>query len=115
MAYNWLKASNNARTSLVTGINSTDTTIVVASGDGSLFPSSGRFRITLWGSEYQTPKDDSNMEIIEIASISTDTMTVTTRGAESTTGVSHSAGCNVALLVTSGYIDEMQTYIETYA
>lgn len=50
MAYDWLKTSNNARTSLATAIDADDTSIVVTTGDGSLFPSSGRFRITIWGS-----------------------------------------------------------------
>lgn len=115
MAYDWLKASNNARTTLDTTIDSDDTSVVVASGDGSLFPSSGSFRITIWGAQYASPKDDSNMEIIEIASISTDTMTVTTRGVESTSGVAHTAGDNVALLVTAGYITEIQDNVDSNA
>ena len=115
MSYDWLKTSNNARTTLAVAIGSSDLSVEVFLGDGSLFPQSGRFRITIWSADYSTPKEDVGMEILEVSSISGDVMTVSSRASESTTASAHSIGDNVALLVTSGYIEEMQTYIETYA
>lgn len=82
--------ANNANTTLNGGINNSTTTLTVASSTG--FPSAtspNQFRIII------------DSEIMIVTAISGTTWTVT-RGAESTTAVSHSSGAPVAHIVTAG-------------
>lgn len=98
--------TNNAATALDTGINNSVLTIVVAAGDGSLFPT-GPCWVTIFD-------DDVTLgEIVQIDSRSGDTFTVNAsgRGAQNTVAQSWTAGVNVQLLVTAAALDEIQEAI----
>lgn len=84
------QVSNSATTTLSAGINSSDASLTVASA--SLFPTSGRFRILI------------DSEILIVTAVSGTTFTVT-RGAEGTTGASHSNGATVRLILTAASFD----------
>jgi hypothetical protein len=82
-----VKFSNNASGTIASSINSTTTTIVLTSGQGSLFPALGAndyFFATLVDSS-------NNLEIVKVTARSTDTMTVV-RGQDGTSGRSYTAG-----------------------
>ena len=90
------KFTNNAVATLSASINSTATTVTVASGQGALFPtlSSGDYF-------YATIIDSSNnIEIIKVTARSTDSLTVV-RAQEGTTGRSFTGGDNISLRVTA--------------
>lgn len=75
-------AKNFALVTVSTGYGSTDTTIVLAAGNGALLPTPP-FNATWWNStDYSTPTLDPNVEIVRVTNIATDTLTVT-RGQES--------------------------------
>lgn len=99
--------ANNVESLIVDDpLSSSSTTLNVETGDGSLFPDSFPFVITVWDeSTYSDPTDDPNMEIMYVTSKSSDTLTVT-RGQESTSGVEHSNGSRVAMLFTAGIIND---------
>ncbi len=92
----FLKVKNRATSTLASGITDTDTTLTVATGDGSKFPSSGDFHITI---------ED---EILKCTARSGDTLTVT-RAQEGTSAASHDAGKTVSLNITAAIIEELQT------
>lgn len=76
---------NNASTTLNGAINNSVTTVTVT--DGSVFPSTGNFRVLV---------DD---EIMHVTAVSTNDLTVN-RGVESTTAASHSNGATITHIVT---------------
>jgi hypothetical protein len=96
----FLNVTDRATTTLYTTINSSNTTIVLNTGDGALFPSTN-FIITI------------ENERILIDSRSTDTLTVNVsgRGYTGSTAASHTAGVAVQLRVTAQSITEMQSAI----
>jgi hypothetical protein len=90
--------TNNAATTLASGINSSVTSLTVASGTGSLFPNPSApdyFLVTLQGVA-GTP-----IEIVKVTARSTDTFTIV-RAQESTTASSFSTGDKVELRITAG-------------
>ena len=90
------KFKNNAVATLSASINSSVTTITVASGQGALFPSlsSGDYF-------YATLIDSSNnIEIVKVTGRASDTFTVV-RGQESTTARSYIGGDKISLNVTA--------------
>jgi len=88
---------NRAKSFLASAISSSDTTLTLQSGGGSLFPNAP-FVITI------------DNEILRVTAKSGDTFTVT-RGYEGTTPASHSTGASVELRVTAGAISEIHTAI----
>jgi hypothetical protein len=90
-----LSLKNRAESTLASGITDVATTLVVATGEGSKFPTSN-FLVTI---------DD---EILLCSSRASDSLTVS-RGQESTTPVEHDAGAKVKLRITAGTITELQT------
>ena len=92
-----LQVKNNARSTLASGIGSTDTSLTVATGEGSKFPSTTPFRISI------------DNEIIEVGAVSSDTFSSLTRGVEGTTAAAHSAGAIVELRITADIINQLQT------
>ena len=91
-----IKFTNNAISTLASGITNSATSITVASGDGSKFP-------TLTGSEYfrATLIDASNnLEIVKVTARSSDVLTVT-RAQESTTARAFSSGDRIELRITA--------------
>jgi len=91
-----IKWTNNATTTIASGISNSDTTITVAGGTGALFPTLGvgdRF--------YATLNDSSNnIEIVEVTARSGDVMTVV-RGQDGTTALSWVGGDKFELRPTA--------------
>jgi hypothetical protein len=88
---------NNAKTTLASGITSSATSITVA--DGSVFP-------TLTGSDtfFCTLDDGTNIEIVEVTAVSSNTLTVT-RAQDNTSATSFSTGTVVELRLTAGILN----------
>ena len=111
----FLQTKNNAK-STSTGLDNTDdpVTFSVGAGEGALFPDTadGSFRVTVWSTSYADPGDDTNMEILEVTSRSTDSF-IATRAKEDTSNVAHSGTVNVALLSTSGLREELADALKT--
>ena len=101
--------TNNAKTTLASGLASGGTSISVTTG--SVFPTEGNFRVTIWSSSYGSPGLDANAEIIEVSSRSSNTLTVldSGRGLESTSDLTHSSGSNIALTLTAGVLERIQS------
>jgi hypothetical protein len=88
--------TNDPSTTLNGGINDSVTSLVV--NDGSLFPTTGNFRILI------------NSEILLVTSISTNTLTVV-RAQEGTSAAAHSDTDDVILIVTAESVKNvMQDY-----
>lgn len=100
MATTFLKVTNRAKASLAAAITDTDTSLIVNTGAGALFPSTYPFHITI---------ED---EILSCTNRSTDTMTVV-RAQQGTTAVAHSMGKDVQLRVTAKSIDDLNTAVNT--
>ncbi len=89
--------TNRANTTLNGAI--TDVTLTITVVDGNVFPSSGRFKITI---------ED---EIIDIASRSTHVLTAESRGDEGTGNVAHSNAIAVAMQMTAGHYETVRDAI----
>ena len=90
----FLKITNNAISTLDADINSSVTSLAVASGDGALFPSTYDFHITI------------DNEIMAVTNRSTDTFTIV-RAQQGTSAASHTAGAAVELRITVKHIDDI--------
>ncbi len=108
------EVKNNAISTVVSGElnNTTDpVTFSVASGEGSKFPSSGSFWVTIWDkTTYADPGDDPNMEILLCTSRTGDDLTAD-RAEQGTSAVAHTGTPTVALLVTEQNIKDIHTAI----
>lgn len=93
--------SNNAKSTLTSGINNSVTSVTVASG--SNFPSPT-------GADYfwATLDDGSNIEIVKVTARSSNTMTVT-RAQQGTSAHTFSAGTRFELRVTKQTLEDLQT------
>jgi hypothetical protein len=89
--------ANNAASTLNGAINNSTTTIVVATGEGSRFPSVGNFRLMIG-------LDPFTAEIVLATARTGDTITVT-RGQEGTTAQSWGNGTSVTHILTAGAIN----------
>lgn len=103
---------NNAYSVLSAGVAAGDTTLVVKSGEGSLFPSPSAgqwFPVTL-------VKQDGTLEICHCTARTADSLTVT-RGQEGTTAVSWSANERIELRLTKEALEEFvqQGTLDLYA
>jgi hypothetical protein len=90
--------TNNAATTLASGITNVATTLTVATGTGALFPSPTApdvFYVTLENAAGTT------REIVQVTARSTDTFTIV-RAQEGTTGTAFSAADKVELRLTAG-------------
>lgn len=98
-----IKFKNNAASTLSVAISASDLGLVVAAGDGTLFPS-------LTGGEYfyLTIQDlEENYEIVKVTARSSDSMTIV-RAQEDTTARSFAAGSLVELRITNqGLLDKI--------
>ena len=91
-----IKFTNNATTTLASGINSSATSLTVATGAGALFPSlsgSDVFYVTLANLA-------GSVEIVKVTARSTDTFTIV-RAQDNTTALSWSTGDKVELRPTA--------------
>ena len=98
-----VKVSNNAFGTLSAGINTSDTTITVDSGQGARFPSLG-------ANEYffATLVDTSNnLEIVKVTARSTDSMTVV-RAQDNTTAAAFSIGDRFELRPVAALFEAIQ-------
>jgi len=100
-----VKFSNNASATLAASINTTVTTIVVSTGQGSLFPSLGASDFF-----YATLVDASNnIEIVKVTARVSDTLTVV-RGQDGTAGRSYTAGDRIELRPVAAALNAIQDY-----
>jgi len=105
-----IKFTNNAISTLASGISNSDTSITVVSGGGTKFPS-------LTGSEYfrATLIDTSNnLEIVKVTARSGNVLTVT-RAQESTTARNFSTGDRIELRITAQSLLDAATTLTSLA
>lgn len=101
-----LKNKNFAFSTLGGSVAIGATSLSVASGTASRFPSSGSFRCVIWGAAYASPLDDPNREIVTLTFSSGDVFTCA-KAAESTTDRAWALGDNIAHVITAGKLDEI--------
>jgi hypothetical protein len=87
--------------------------LVVQAGDGAKFPSTGAFNATIW--PVSTQPTTANAEIVRVASISTDTFTIT-RAQESSSARTVVVGDQIAATITAKTLTdvELDQYPNTY-
>lgn len=96
------------------GYDASATTIVLATSEGSKFPSfpGNTFNLTWWNStDYADPADDPTKEIIKVAARTGDTLSSITRGQEGTTAAAHNVSgkvYKVALTLTAKMLDDIE-------
>jgi len=100
-ATTFLSVKNRATSLLAGTIAGGDLSLAVTGGDGVKFPTTYPFHITI------------HNEILVCTNVTTDTLTVT-RGAEGTTGASHTAGATVSLNITSQIISDLDTAVNKH-
>lgn len=101
----FLKVKNRAYSKLAAALTAVALTVDVTAGEGSKFPSTYPFHITI---------ED---EILEVTDVSTDTLTFT-RAAQGTSAAAHPNKAYVALNITAKSITDLNTavnFIEKYA
>lgn len=96
-----IKFANNAVGTLSAGITNTDTSLVLASGQGAAFPS-----LSAGDYFYLTLGSAGNTEIVKVTARSGDTLTVV-RAQESTTAKAYVAGTATQLLVTAAGLSDL--------
>ena len=97
-----MKFTNNATSTLASSINSSVTSLSVATGGGALFP-------TLSGSDYfycTLANTAGTVEIVKVTARSTDTFTIV-RGQDGTTGASWTAGDKVELRLVAASLNDV--------
>lgn len=97
-----MKFTNNATTTLASGINTSVTSLTVASGTGALFPTLGAgdyFFCTLSNST-------GGIEIVKVTARSSDTFTIV-RGQDSTSGTAFNAGDRVELRLVAAVLNDI--------
>lgn len=100
----FLQKKDGAQSTILTAISNSDLTIVLASGGGSKFPTTGnKFIISI------------DSEDILIDSRSTDTLTVNAsgRGYNGTAASSHAAGATITVWVMSKHIQDLDSAVNT--
>jgi hypothetical protein len=105
-----MKFTNNATSTLATGINNSVTSLSVASGQGALFP-------TLGGSDYfycTLANAAGTVEIVKVTARSTDTFTIV-RGQDNTTAASWLSGDRVELRLVAASLNDIPKLDEANA
>jgi len=81
--------ANFAIVTVSTGYDASATSIVLTSGHGAKLPSTFSYNLVWWNAtDYGSPADDPNVEIVRCTARSTDTLTVT-RAQEGTSAATH--------------------------
>jgi hypothetical protein len=113
MTTTFLQIKDNAQSTISGALASGGASVDVATGEGSKFPASGTFRCTIWDNDTypNNPTADPGMEIVEVTSRSSDTLTIGTRGVDDTSDVTHADGSAIAILVMEEHLAEMRTAI----
>jgi hypothetical protein len=104
-----MKFTNNATSTLAAGIASGATSLTVATGDGSKFP-------TLSAGDYfycTLANVGGTIEIIKVTARSTDSFTTIVRGQDGTSAVSWSTGDKVELRLVSASLNDIPKLDET--
>ena len=99
--------ANNATSSLASGINDSDNTLLLATGEGARFPApiaGDYFDLTLT----QGIGLETSWEIVKVTARSGDTLTVA-RGQEGTAAAAWAAGAKAELRLTKGAMEEAAT------
>ncbi len=100
--------ANNAVTTIPSAVSSTDTTITVSTGTGSLFPilgASDYVYLTIFGS-------NNTYEIVKCTARTDDTFTIV-RGQEGTLAVPFSSNSRLELRVTvANIVDYVTNYVD---
>ncbi len=106
--------TNFADTTMSTGYDAAATSVIVAAGTGSKFPSSYTYPVVWWNcSDYNRASADPGVEIVTVTNRSGDTFTIS-RGQEGTTAVAHNTAGKVycfELNLTKGMWDRIQSTI----
>lgn len=99
----FLQKKNNAASTITDNPLSAGSSVLNVA-DGSLFPSSGDFLITLWdkGNYPVNPADDPSMEIVRATARTANAITIS-----GTTSYEHPAGTACEMLITAEMFDEM--------
>lgn len=105
-----LKNKNFAKSTLAEDLASDELVLDIAAGTGTLFPAAGYFRCVIWSASYGSPISDTNREFVTATLSGTDQLTLT-RAQESTIARGWNNGDNIALVITAGKIDEIETEI----
>jgi hypothetical protein len=106
MANSLLQYKNNAKSAVNMGSGLAQAATTLTVDNGSKFPASGDFMLTIWDSvTYPDPMDDSGMEIVRATARIGNDITIV-RAQEGTADVAHSDDETVALLFTAGTMDE---------
>ncbi len=103
--------TNNAVSTLASGVSNSATSMTVASGQGALFPTptaTDTFQATL------IRASDGAIEIVTVTARSTDVMTVT-RAREGTTGLTLLTGDKFELRITAAYLNNQDVAVQTHA
>lgn len=110
--------ANFAIATVSTGYSSSDTTIVLASGDGAVLPQTPPYNLVWWNAtDYPTPALDPQKEIIRVTAINGDTLSIL-RGQEGTTAQNHNISGKVYKVmntITAKMINDISTAISNYA
>lgn len=98
--------TNNAKSTLASGITDSALSLTVASGHGARFPSPT-------GGDYffATLDDGANIEIVKCTARSTDTLTIT-RAQQGTSGTAFSTGTKVEIRVTKQSLSDLQLVVK---
>lgn len=106
--------TNFAETTMSTGYDAAATSVIVAAGTGSKFPSSYTYPLVWWNcTDYNRASADPNVEIVTVTNRSGDTFTIS-RGQEGTSAVTHNTAGKTycfELNLTKGMWDRIQTTI----
>jgi hypothetical protein len=103
-----LQLKNNAKSTINMGGGFAQAATTLTVTDGSKFPASGDFLVTIWDkTTYPDPGNDSGMEIVRVTARSTNDLTVV-RAQEGTSDVAHANSLAVEMLITSGTLTEVE-------
>jgi hypothetical protein len=104
-----LTGKNDGITDLALELAAGATSCTVDSAD-AIVPAEGfPFRMRIWNwASYRQPADDPASEIVEVTNAAGNVLTIT-RAQEGTADVLHAAGSRCALVITWGYVSEIQT------
>ena len=111
------KVKNFVKVTVSTGYTSSDTSIVLNSGDGAKLPTAPFNLIWYNATDYPDVQSDPDKEIVRVTAISTDTLTIT-RGQEGTTAVDHNvAGKTYKMIqsITEKMIEDINNYMAGFA
>jgi hypothetical protein len=105
---------NFAKVSVSGGYTSSDTVINLDFGSGARLPGSGSYNLVWWNStDFVSPTDDPNVEIVRVVSRTGDQITVT-RGQEGTTASNKNTfgkAYTMILSLTKKMLDDIESYL----